>query len=567
MRWSKYFIPTMREDPADAEVASHRLLLKAGYIRQLGAGIYCFLPLAYRSIKKIIQIIREEHQKIGAQEFHLPALHPAEVWIESGRWDGMGSNMFRLKDRTGRDLCLGMTHEEIFVFIARREINSYKQLPQIWYQIQTKFRDEPRPRFGLLRTREFTMKDSYSFDVDQAGLDAAYEKHRRAYETIFDRCGLQYDLVEANSGMMGGSQSAEFMVKSEAGEDQFVHCSCGYSANTEVAESRIEKIEDPEPDQPEPQSVHTPGQKTIEEVADFFKINSNRNIKSLFYIVENDPILILIRGDDQFNEVKLAAALGTDIFRPAAPAEIGDSLGADAGSLGPVGVEGIRIISDHALKGRRNMVCGANRNDYHLVGVTPDVHYRADYFDLRTVRSGEPCPRCGKPLSISNVLELAHIFKLGTRYSESMGATILTREGKETPIVMGSYGIGVERILVAAIELNHDEDGMALPRAIAPFEVIITPVNYADEQQQQAAENLYQQLKGAEIDVLLDDREERAGVKFKDADLIGVPLRITIGPRKLKENIVEIFVRRAREKSDCPLDETSEKIKQLLSEA
>ena len=565
MRCSNFFLPTMRQDPSDAEVPSHKLLLKAGYIRQLGSGIYCYLPLAHRSLQKICAIIREEHEKIGALEFHLAALHPAEVWTDSGRWDTMGDNMFRLKDRTGRDLCLGMTHEEIFTFIARRELNSYKDLPQIWYQIQTKFRDEPRPKNGLLRTREFTMKDSYSFDQDAEGLDAAYEKHRRAYENIFDRCGLKYSIVDASSGAMGGSVSAEFVVAAEAGEDEFVSCAgCGYSANTEVASSQPPAIDDPETENDQPAPVHTPDQKTINDVAEFLGVEPGRQIKSLLFVAENKPIMVLVRGDDQLNEAKLESALGTDIFRPARPAEIVEILGAEAGSLGPVGIKDVRIISDNALKGRRNMVCGANKDNYHLTGVTPGLHFQAEYIDLRTARAGEPCPSCSQPLAITNALELAHIFKLGTRYSKAMGATILNREGKEIPIVMGSYGIGVERVLVAAIELYHDDDGISMPPSIAPFQLIITPVKYDDDHQQEVADKLYSQCREMGIDVLLDDRKLSPGVKFKDADLIGIPVRITIGPRGLKQGNVEVVNRRTKEKIDCPIENAAEKTKQLL---
>jgi prolyl-tRNA synthetase len=565
MRYSNYFIPTMRQDPSDAEVPSHKLLLKAGYIRQLGSGIYCYLPLAYRSLQKICAIIREEHEKIGAQEFHLAAIHPSEVWTDSGRWDTMGDNMFRLKDRNNRDLCLGMTHEEIFTFIARRELNSYKELPQIWYQIQTKFRDEPRPKNGLLRTREFTMKDSYSFDETTEGLDVSYEKHRQAYEKIFDRCGLKYSMVQASSGAMGGSVSAEFVVAAEAGEDEFVSCAgCGYSANTEVAASTPPAIDDPKAGSDQPVEIHTPGQKTIDDVAKFLNIEPGRQIKSLLFVAEGTPILVLVRGDDQLNEAKLESALGTDIFRQARPAEIVEILAAEAGSLGPVGIKDVRIIADNALKGRSNMVCGANKNDYHLTGVTPDVHFQAEYIDLRTARAGEPCPNCSQPLTINNALELAHIFKLGTRYSKAMGATILNREGKQIPIVMGSYGIGVERVLVSAIELYHDVDGISMPPSIAPFQVIITPIKYDDEKQKEVADKLYSRFKEMGTDVILDDRKLSPGVKFKDADLIGIPVRITIGPRGLKEGNVEIVNRRTKEKIDCAIENAAEKTKEIL---
>ncbi len=563
MRWSNLFIPTLRDVPADAEVASHRLLLRAGFIRQLGAGIYSILPLARRSLLKIEQIVREEMEKIGGQEFLLPALNPDDVWKESGRWETMGDNMFRLRDRNGRDLCLGMTHEEVFTAIARDELRSYRDLPQIWFQIQIKFRDEPRPKSGLLRVRQFTMKDSYSFDIDTAGLDRSYDLHDGAYRRIFSRCGLKFLSVKASSGAMGGSASEEFVVYSEAGEDWIVSCAaCGYAANLERAVSRVPEVADPEEER-QPSEVHTPGQKTIEEVSQFLGIEKFRQIKSLVYIAENRPILILVRGDHQLNEAKLAAALGTELLRPATAEEIREAFGADPGSLGPVQVAGMRILADSSLEGRRNMVCGANRDDYHLRDVAPGRDFQAEFADLREVQKGDPCSECGETLEVAKAIEVGHIFKLGLRDSQSMGASVLNREGKEVPVVMGSYGIGIERILASAVELYHDELGMALPRSIAPFQVVITLLRPDDPQQAEAAEGLLGELTKRGIDALLDDRDERPGVKFNDAELIGFPVRVTIG-RKLAQGEVELFSRRQRESRTVPVEEAVEAVVGLL---
>ena len=544
MKWSQLFVPTLREVPAEAEAPSHQLLLRAGFIRQLSAGIYSYLPLARRTLLKIEAIIREEMNSIGAQEFYLPALHPAELWKESGRWELMGENLFRLRDRTDRELCLGMTHEEIFTSIARNEIRSYRELPQIWYQIQTKFRDEPRPKSGLLRTRQFTMKDSYSFDLGPEGLDQSYKLHSQAYRAIFDRCGLEYVMVEAESGAMGGSESEEFMVKSEAGEDVVVICSCGYAANLQRAVSQISEVSDEEGDL-SPEEIHTPGQKTIREVSDFLKIPTTRQIKSLVYIVEDRSHLILLRGDHQLNEAQLESAVGTGVFRPATAEEIRETFGADPGSLGPMGLKQVPIFADLALEGRRNMVCGANKDNYHLRNVTPDKDFSPAYHSLREVESGDRCVSCQQPLEVAKALEIGHIFKLGYKYTESMGATVLTDEGKKVPMIMGSYGIGLERIMVAAVELYHDEAGIVWPRSIAPFQAIVTLLRPEQVEQQQAAQGYYEEFTRLGIDCLLDDRKERPGVKFKDAELIGIPVRITVG-NKLSQGIVELFSRKEK---------------------
>jgi prolyl-tRNA synthetase len=568
MRWSHLFIPTLREVPAEAEVVSHQLLLRAGYIRQLAAGIYNYLFLAQRSLQKIQRIVREEMDAIGAQEMLLPALQPAELWQESGRWDVMGDNMFRLKDRFGRPLCLAMTHEENMTAVARGELRSYKQLPQIWYQIQTKFRDEPRPKSGLLRVRQFLMKDAYSFDLDKSGLDAAYDKHYKAYCRIFDRCGLQYVAVEAHSVSMGGSQSHEFMVATEAGEDFVVSCAAtGYAANLEKAVSRPvpPALADPEGDL-EPEKFHTPNRKTIDEVAQFTGLPETSQIKSLVMAVDGKPVLALLRGDHSLSETKFADVTGGRDIRPAHPEEIRQFFGADAGSLGPVDVKNIRIIADNALQGRRNMIAGANENDYHLKNVTPGEDFKAEFFDLRQVAPGDTSLDTGDPLEIRKSVEIGHIFKLGYKYSEAMGLKVLNETGEEVTVIMGSYGIGIERILCAAIELYADKDGMSMPASIAPFQVVITPVNYADAAQKQVADEILSACCAAGLDAVLDDRSERPGVKFKDADLVGIPYRITIG-KKLAQGLVEVVERRTKQSADVPLAEAAEYVQKRIHHA
>src|SRR5437868_4497915 len=563
MRWSRYFIPTLREDPADAEAISHKLLLRAGVVRQLSAGIYSYLPLGQRVALKIMQILREEMNAVGGQEFYLPALQPAEIWQQSGRWDAIGEEMFRLKDRKGMDMCLGMTHEEVLTTIARSEIRSYKQLPQVWYQIQIKFRDEARPKSGLMRLRSFIMKDAYTFDVDFAGLDEAFGHQRQAYKNIFTRCGLEFLIVEASSGSMGGTQSNEFIARTQAGEDFIVTCpNCGYAANVEKASSRLaEIIDEAGPDAPE--EFPTPGVRTIEDLISFpGGAEANRQIKSLVFIAtidgEQRPVLVLLRGDHQLHEIKLVDSLHATAVRPAHPDEIRDLLGASAGSLGGVGAKArardLRIVADTALKNRRNMTTGANKDDHHLRGVNiaRDISVD-DWFELRMVESGEGCPKCGAGvLEVFKGMEIGHIFKLGTKYSETMGATVLTQEGKEVPIVMGSYGIGVERIISAVVEQQHDGDGIIWPKSLAPFDVIITVTNMKQDELRDAGEKLYEELQRAGFEVLLDDRDERAGVKFKDADLIGIPYRITIG-KKVAEGLVELFNRRTKQSEDVKI--------------
>ncbi len=577
MRWSQYFLPTLREDPADAEVVSHKLLLRAGLIRQLGAGLYSYLPTAQRVALKIMHILREEMNFIGGQEFYLPALHPAEIWKESGRWDAIGDDMFRLKDRKGTDMCLGMTHEEVFTTIARNELRSYKQLPQVWYQIQIKFRDEPRPKSGLMRLRTFIMKDAYSFDVDQAGLDKSFTDQREAYKRIFSRCGIQFSIVEASSGSMGGSESNEFVAKTSAGEDLIASCaSCGYAANLEKATSRLAPIKDlVGPDAPE--EFPTPGVRTIDDLINFpGGAKAINQIKSLVYVAtinnEPRPVLALVRGDHQLHETKLADNLRATGVRTSHAEEIRELLGAGAGSLGGVGAKArareanfeLLIIADQGLKGRSNMTTGANKDDHHLRGVDIVRDINPDQWaDLRSVESGELCPRCEQgTLEVYKAMEIGHIFKLGTKYSESMGASVLTQDGKEVPIVMGSYGIGVERIITAAVEQNNDQDGIIWPKSIAPFDVIVTVTNMKDDVLRETGEKLYKDLQRAGLETLLDDRDERAGVKFKDADLIGIPYRVTIG-RKTADGLVELFDRRAKASEDVKLTDVVSRVQKL----
>jgi prolyl-tRNA synthetase len=567
MRWSNYFIPTLREDPADAEVISHKLLLRAGVIRQLSAGIYSLLPLGQRIALKVQQILREEMNAIGGQEFYLPALHPAELWQESGRWQAIGDEMFRLKDRKNTDMCLGMTHEEVFTSIARNEIRSYKQLPQVWYQIQIKFRDEARPKSGLMRIRSFIMKDAYSFDLDRAGLDKSFIDQREAYKKIFSRCGIQFLIVEASSGAMGGTESNEFMARTPAGEDYIANCaSCGYAANVEKATSRLDASHD-EAGLAAPEEFPTPGVRTIDDLTTFpGGAEASRQIKTLVYMDKDArPMLILMRGDHQLNEAKLAD-LGMGGARPAHAEEIRELLGANAGSLGPVGARDPRIVifADNALKNRRNMTTGANKDDWHIRGVEVERDFKVHHWvDVRTVQAGEGCPRCETGvLEVFKGMEIGHIFKLGTKYSETMGATVLTQDGQQTPIIMGSYGIGVERILVAAIEQSHDEHGIIWPKSITPFNVVVTITNMKQDDLRAAGEKLYDDLQRAGLDVLLDDRDERAGVKFKDADLIGIPYRITIG-KKVADGVVELYDRRAKQSEDVKISDVVTRVQEL----
>jgi prolyl-tRNA synthetase len=591
-RWSQLFIPTLREAPADAEVASHKFLVRAGYIRQLAAGIYSYLFLGNRSFNKIMAIVRDEMDRIG-QEFYLPILHPRELWEASGRWALMGDNLFRLKDRKGAEMCLGMTEEEVMTSIAIKELRSYKQLPQIWYQIAPKFRDEPRPKSGLLRVRQFMMKDAYSFDIDAAGLDVSYKKHYETYCRIFDRCGLKYMVVEADSGAMGGKESHEFMVRTPAGEDLIVSCDgCNYAANLEKATSKLEAWGDLAPEgDGKPLLVHTPGQKTIEDVAKFLGVSPKNKIKTLAYMAEEPisdkkdaaekiklrAIVVLMRGDHQLNEAKFNATVGV-ATRPMDEGEIKALFKSPAGYLGPIGIEWATdlkkdakkdsglplLLVDKALEGRANLIGGANQENYHLKNLTPGVNFHPTaYADLRAVTAGEACPNCGKALRIDTAVEIGHIFKLGYRYTDSMGARVLDKNGKEVTPIMGCYGIGIERILTAAVEQCNDENGFWLPPAIAPFEVVVSPVNVKDEGVLKAALDIATRLEAAGLDVILDERDERPGVKFKDADLVGIPFRVTVG-KKVTEGTVEIVLRSTREVRDATISEVENQLKELL---
>jgi prolyl-tRNA synthetase len=540
MRWSQMHIPTLREDPADASVPSHRLLVRAGYIRQLVAGHYSLLPLAVRVRAKVVGIIREEMNRIGAQEMLLPTMHPAEIWQRSGRWDTMADVMFRLTDHKGAVNVLAVTHEEIFSLLAE-ELNSYKQLPQAWYQFQTKFRDEPRPRAGLLRVREFTMKDSYSFDLDPAGLDASFDRHRAAYLRIFDRLGIPVIPVEASSGAMGGKDSIEFMSPSEVGEDTIAYCpACNYAANVEKATSALPAVTDG-PGLPAPERFGTPGVRTIEDLATGYDAPADRQIKTLVYLLDGKLTLVLMRGDHTLNEQKLADASGAASLRPAQPEEIRDALGALPGSLGAVGVTNLPVIADEALRGRRDMVTGANIDDVHLRGVDVgrDISV-GTWADLREVVAGEPCPRCGEPLELLPAIEAGHIFKLGHKFTKTFGITVLDADGKRVHPVMGCYGIGVERGMAAIVESHHDDRGIVWPTAVAPFSVVITVAQSEDPESAAVGESLYGELGAAGVEVIIDDRAERAGVKFRDAELTGIPLRVTVGKRGLAEGVVEV---------------------------
>jgi prolyl-tRNA synthetase len=545
MRWTRSLIPTLREDPADAEAISHKLMVRAGLVRQLAAGIYVYLPVGLRVIEKVNAIIREEMNRIGGQELTMPVLQPAEIWQQSGRWDAIGGEMFRLKDRNQRDMCLGMTHEEVVAWLAAREIRSYRDLPQIWYQIQTKERDEARPRSGVLRTREFLMKDSYTLDPDQAALDVSYNAHKQAYGKIFDRCGIRYVVVDSDPGMMGGSGSHEFMAPSAAGEDEVALCAgCDYAANVELARGVPRSASLPE--EAGPHDVATPEARTIAEVAAQLKIDPACTIKSLLYMAGDTPVLALVRGDHNLHERKLARALGAEP-RPARPEEVRQHLGVSVGSVGPVGLKGggVRVLADESLKTGRYVV-GANRDGFHLVGVRAGKDFGCDWADLQVALPGEGCPRCGKPLEVERVIEVGNIFKLGTKYSMGLNAMYLDEAGQQKPIVMGSYGIGPARIAAAAVEQRHDADGIIWPWAIAPFHVHLIPVAVKDASQMAAAEDIERTLVEAGFDVLMDDRDERAGVKFKDADLLGIPIRVTVGNAFVKEGVVEVRDRATR---------------------
>jgi prolyl-tRNA synthetase len=564
MRLSKAFIPTLKENPADAEIPSHQLMIRAGLIRQLAAGIYSDLPFGWRVAQKAIQIVREEMDRIGGQELYMPAMNPIEVWEETGRASDFGDEMFRFADRKGHTMCLAPTHEEIICDIARAFIQSYRELPQIWYQFQIKMRDEPRPRSGVLRSRQFIMKDSYSLDIDEQGLDNSYNLHAEAYKRSFERCGLDFFIVGASSGLMGGTGSQEFMVESPHGEDHVALCkSCGFAANLEVAASKSIPIKDPKAkvEGGEPAKVSTPDTRTIEEVSGFLKVKPERLIKTLVVMTgDEDPqaTMVLLAGDDELQEAKLLTALG-GAFRPAHPDEIKEIFGAEAGFLGPVKAPKMPIIADHRIKNGKNRITGANENHFHITGVDVDRHFKVDkYTDLRTVREGEGCPNCKGTLHVTNAIEIGHIFKLGARYSSAMGANVLDPNGKECPIVMGSYGIGIARIVACAIEQGHDGDGIRWPMTLTPYDVHLIGLNLNDAEMVKQADSLYEKLQGEGCEVLFDDRDLRPGFKFKDADLLGIPKHIVISPKSLEAGGVEFKDRYTGKRSIVKIEELTQ---------
>jgi prolyl-tRNA synthetase len=567
VRWTAAFIPTLRDAPADAEAISHKLLVRAGFIRQLASGTYSLLPLGQRVAKKIEAILRSEIEKIGGQEFSLPALHPAELWKESGRWDAIDATMFRLKDRHGAEACLGMTHEEVFTTLAK-ELRSYRQLPQTWFQFQTKFRDEERPKSGLLRVREFVMQDSYSFDKDAAGLDRSFQNHFDAYRKIYERCGIETIAVQASSGAMGGSESIEFMALTDAGEDWVAACgACGYAANVEKATSLLPELEDPASAAP-PEKFPTPGVRTIDDLARMpGGAPAERQIKTLVYVIDGVPTLVLLRGDHQLVLQKLLDGTGARDVRPAHASEIRAALGASAGSLGAVGVSGLRAIADLALRGRRGMTTGANADDFHLRGVDVERDIAvAEWLDLRLVSEGEACPMCEAKLTVRKAVEVGHIFKLGTRYSEKLGASVQGEDGKNVPVVMGCYGIGVGRLMAAIVERKHDANGIQWPVNVAPYEVAVTVLNPKDVATLEAGERLYEALQKLGVDTILDDRDERPGVKFKDAELIGIPVRVTVGPKGLANGKFEVFFRGSGDKREVDMHKAADFVSEAVFE-
>ncbi|GAA0177963.1 proline--tRNA ligase [Clostridium sediminicola] len=560
MKLSSTLMTTLREVPAEAELPSHKLMLRAGLMRKMASGIYNYMPFGLRTLKKIEDIVREEMDNAGAQEFLASAVIPAELWQESGRWDVFGPEMFRLSDRNNREFCLGPTHEEVFTDIARSVIKSYKQLPLNLYQIQTKYRDERRPRFGVMRSREFVMKDAYSFDKDNEGLDLSYEKMYGAYVNIFERCGVICSAVEADSGAMGGSGSAEFMVKSEFGEDEVVFCSsCNYAANMEKAPSTPEKAE--KEDMEEIKEVQTLNVKTINQLTEFFNVSATKTAKTLIYKADEKVIAVVLRGDREANEVKISNAIGAVVeFEMADEETVKKATNAETGFAGPVNLKVDMLLVDEEVANMYNFIIGANHTDYHFINANYGRDFEGTLGDFRNVTSEDKCPKCAKALTIARGIEVGHIFKLGTKYSESMGALFTDEDGKQKPLIMGCYGIGVNRTMAAIIEQNHDENGIIWPLSVAPYHVIIVPISDKKPEQVEAAEKLYNELKKEGIEVLLDDRKERPGVKFKDADLVGVPIRVTVG-RGISDGMVEYKLRRNKEKEEIELSEVMNRIK------
>ena len=571
MRWSTMHIPTLRDDPAEAGAPSHRLLLRAGYIRQLYAGHYSLLPLAVRVRLKVIEVIRQEMSRIGAQEILMPVLHPAELWQRSGRWQAIGDEMFRLHDRKGADLVLAMTHEENVTSLAE-ELNSYRELPQMWYQFQAKLRDEARPKAGLMRTREFTMKDSYSFDADQAGLDKSFELHKSAYIRAFERLGIPAIPAEASNGSMGGTGSIEFICPSETGEDDIIHCpSCGYAANIEVAASALPPAPgaaDAAASLDAPERFDTPSVRTIEDLASGYDAPGDRQIKTLVYVLNDQLTLVLLRGDHALEEQKLTDVTGAPGARPAGSEEIFAALGAHPGSLGAVGVGDLPVVADLALQGRSGMVTGANTDDVHVRGVdvARDITV-GQWADLRAVQAGEACVRCGSPLEVIKGIEVGHIFKLGYKYTDAFGLSVSGPDGKPLKPVMGCYGIGVERAMAACIEVHHDEKGIVWPAAVAPFEAVVVVAQHNDEAVAGKGEEVYRGLADAGVDVIIDDRGERAGVKFRDAELVGIPFRVTIGKRGVAAGTAEVTDRATGETVEVPFDQVTKHVREAVASA
>ena len=566
MRYSNYFIPTHKEVPAEAEVISHQLMLRAGLIRKLTSGIYTYLPAGLKAIKKVENIIREEMNRSGAIEVLMPAVQPAELWQESGRWEYYGRELLRFKDRHNRDACLGPTHEEVITDLVRKEVHSYRQMPINLYQIQTKFRDEIRPRFGVMRCREFVMKDAYSFDSDEQGADKSYEIMYETYSNIFRRCGLKFRAVEADTGSIGGSFSHEFMVLANTGEDQIINClKCEYAANLEKAEvNRGERMSSPSDEEgmKPVEEVETPDIRTVEEVTAFLSISPSQLIKTLIFKSDGDVVAALVRGDHELNEIKLRNLLGAEQVEMAEPELVAEVSGAPLGFAGPMGLK-VRVVADHAIKGMKNAVTGGNRRDLHLRNVNMERDFQVDLFgDLRVITPEDPCPRCGAEIQFGRGIEVGHVFKLGTKYSNAMRALFLDEDGIEKPIVMGCYGIGVGRTVAAAIEQNHDENGIIFPIPLAPFEVVILPLQMHEAEVVTASEKIYRELSKSGLDVLLDDRDLRAGVKFNDADLLGTPIRVTVGMRNLIKGHVEMKLRSEKESSQVPLQDAPALIKE-----
>jgi prolyl-tRNA synthetase len=570
MRWSKTLIPTLKEDPSDAEVVSHKLLVRAGYIRQISRGIYDYFPLALRVIRKIETIVREEMDRAGAQELLMPIAAPAELWQESGRWERYGKELFRFKDRNDRDFCLGPTHEEIVTDLVRRAVRSYRELPFNLYQIQTKFRDEVRPRFGLMRGREFIMKDAYSFHADIEDCKREYANMVRTYKRIFDRCGLQYRPVEADTGAIGGSLSHEFQVLAESGEDAIVSCShCDYAANVEKAEVRAHRpaARDLAEESPKMEKVSTPGKKSVAEVSEFLKIPPEKFIKTLVYKTANEELVAaLVRGDHEINEVKLQSVLGCREVVLADEADVVAAAGVTPGYLGPLGLK-LRTIADFSVQSMRGAVTGANEANAHCIEVDQERDFTPSAFaDIRLAVAGDPCPRCDQGrLEAHRGIEVGQVFYLGKKYSEALGATYLDAEGRERAIEMGCYGIGISRLMAAAVEQNHDANGIIWPLSIAPFQVLLLPINYKEEATRKAVDGLYDELRRRGVEVLLDDRDERPGVKFKDADLIGIPLRVTVGAKGLEKGVVELRWRREGKAKEIPIAGAAQTIQNQLT--